>query len=510
MLEFQEVMVLDRNAEALGVPTSTLMENAGLVVAGFIKNRYIKAGKLKKSPPEIVIFCGPGNNGGDGFVAARYLHKEASVKIVLTASSEGIKTELAKHNFDKIPKDISVEANPSNEDTASILENANLIVDAMLGVGLTGELRSPYSDYIDLIIRSNLPVVAVDAPTGLGTPTALKPTHTVTFHDSKIGMNEDNSGEIVIAPIGIPEEAARYIGPGELVVYYPRPAEGSHKGQNGRLLIVGGGPYTGAPALAALAALRTGVDLVHIATPSRCVTPISAFSPNFIVHELKGSGGEFIGPEDQKKVMELCSFCDACVLGPGIGRNKATETFVKNFLGESEIPIVLDADGLFALSSMGENELKVPGKGWIITPHFTEFIRLVKTYLKQIVENDSNSEENLTPDSPDIEDLCKELSARLGAVVVLKGKEDIVCDSEHLKLNRTGNPGMTVGGTGDVLAGIIGALAAKNVSLYNSARIGTFLNGYAGDITWSELGPGLTSTDIIDKLPAVLTKFILF
>jgi NAD(P)H-hydrate epimerase len=382
----------------------------------------------------------------------------------------------------------------------------------MLGVGLAGELRKPYPEYIQVIMEAKAIVVSADAPTGLGTASFLKPDHTVTFHDTKTGMNFENSGNIVVIPIGIPVEAGLFIGPGELVSFYPHPSKPSHKGQNGRLLIVGGGPYTGAPALAGLAALRTGVDLVHIATPKTCKNTISSYSPNFIVHGLEGSDGDFIVPEDLFKILELCTRTDACVLGPGLGRDPLTLTFVRDLLERCPIPVILDADGLAALESSRfgpdavDKETNKPKSGWIITPHFNEFKRI----MEQILNASSVQPVYDASQSPELGKQCKSLSWALGTVVVLKGGIDIVCESDKLKYNRTGNPGMTVGGTGDVLTGIIGALAAKNLDLYNCGRLGVFLNGSAGDLAWSDLGPGLTATDIIDYIPKVLTKFITF
>jgi NAD(P)H-hydrate epimerase len=508
MLEFNEVKALDRNSEALGVPTTTLMENAGKGTAGVIIEKYIESGVIKKSPPTVVIFCGPGNNGGDGYVCARYLKVKAEVKLVLSVAPNDIKTELAVSNFNRIAPECEVFAKPEVQDVKKVLKQGDLVVDALLGAGLSGELREPYTTYLNLIEDSGLPVVSVDAPTGLGTSKALVPKFTVTFHDVKIGMTPENSGEIIIVPIGIPEEAERYIGPGELAAYYPLPSKKSHKGQNGRLLIVGGGPYTGAPALAGLAALRTGVDLVHIATPAKSEPIIAGFTPNFIVHGLGKPGGDHIVPGDVEKIIDLAKQCDAVVLGPGTGRHPDTYRAVLDILKECSIPVVLDADGLSAVSRDFLNEYDRSKLKWLVTPHYNEFLRLSDAAFEDRKKNDDASSKSLI--GTELESRCSELSNKLCAVIVLKGKEDIVCDRDNLKINRTGNPGMTVGGTGDVLAGIIGALAAKKVDLYNSGRMGVFISGYAGDLCWKELGTGLTATDIINKIPRVLTEFISF
>jgi NAD(P)H-hydrate epimerase len=502
LLEFKEVHVLDKNAEALGVPTLDLMENAGAGIADFIVERFVGKPDFSEKKPKVLFFCGVGNNGGDGFVAARHLKDKVDAKIILTAGVESLRTELAKTNFDKISLKMKVIPKPKQQKVNELLMDSDIIVDAMLGVGLTGELRKPYDTYVKLINGSEKVIISVDAPTGLGTQSVIKPAHTITFHDSKIGMNEKNSGEIIVTPIGIPEDAVRNIGPGELIVYYPHPVKGSHKGQNGRLLIVGGGPYTGAPSLAALAALRTGVDLVHIATPARSSDVIAGYSPNFIVHGLEGAGGYYLSPDDIEKVVELAGLCDACVIGPGIGREHATMEFVRGVLGRLKIPVVLDADGLSAISDLAASVENRPEKGWVVTPHYNEFLNLSKAVLKEDIKGKLDGKE--------LEDHLRVLSAKLGVVIVLKGAEDIVCAGNLLKFNKTGNPGMTVGGTGDVLAGIIGAMASKNINPYNAGRIGVFISGSAGDIVWKEKGPGITATDIIDAIPKVITSHIKF
>jgi len=503
MLEFKEIHVLDKNAEALGIPTATLMENAGRGVADFIKTRLMGSPEFKAKKPKLVFFCGPGNNGGDGFVAARYLEKDAEITMVLTTDKAGLRTELSKMNFEKIKDRFKIITKPKPDHAKNLLDSSDIIIDAILGIGISGELREPYTTYVKLLNSSGKTIVSVDAPTGLGTASSVKPGYTVTFHDIKVGMAEENSGEIVVVPIGIPDDAVRFIGPGELVVHYPPPAKNSHKGQNGRLLIVGGGPYTGAPALTAMAALRTGADLVHLAVPSKIKDIVAGYSPNFIVHELDGSGGYFIGTEDKKKVVRLAGMCDACVLGPGIGREAATLEFVKSVFPQMEIPVVVDADGLNAITTDVAEPARRPKKGWVLTPHYNELRRLCKNVMDSDLPADK-------PEGDELMEPVRSLSVMLGAAIAVKGEIDIVCAGKLLKYNRTGNPGMTTGGTGDVLTGIIGALVSKGVMPYNAARLGVFISGSAGDLVWQKKGPALTATDVVEAIPEVLMKYIEF
>ena len=464
MISPAESKVLDINAEALGIATESLMESAGKGLADYVIDNF--------EPSKILIVCGTGNNGGDGSVAARYLKEKGwDVTLALVKSREDIKSQLFLRNLEKLPEGVPVVENAGPD----AITGFPLILDGMLGTGLKDPPREPYGGLVNAINRSEAKVVSIDVPSGLGTELAVKPHATVTFHDSKDGMTPENSGEIKVVDIGIPKEAGDYVGPGEFV-FYPVPDEKSHKGQNGRLLIVGGGPYTGAPALSAMAALRTGADLVWLAVPDGCYQIIASYSPNFIVKPLPG---DCLAPEHLQLIHGLLEEVDAVLIGPGLGRDERTVKAVRQLLSEIGKPAVLDADGLFALSEGQRTILNGPA---VLTPHKKEFERLA-----------GNNETDVA-----------KLANMLGATLVLKGPEDIISDGQHMKKNSTGNAAMSVGGTGDVLAGIIGALLAKGVEPYNAGRIGAYLSGRAGDHAFEELGYSLTATDVIANIPEAL------
>jgi NAD(P)H-hydrate epimerase len=478
MIPFKEVNVLDINSAYLGIPTSQLMENAGEKTAKTAMERFEIKGK------KIAVICGPGNNGGDGYVAARYLSDNCEVALFLVKPEGSIRSEISKANFEKIKGKITVL-------DASILkkniESTSLIIDCMLGIGISGEIRDPYLSCIKQVNELDIPVLSVDVPSGLGAKDSVQPKITVTFHDTKEGMTKENSGEIVIADIGIPKDAERFCGPGEFV-FYPKPKLNSHKGDNGRLLVIGGGPYSGAPALAGLSAYRIGVDLVHIATPKKTYKIIASYSPNFIVHKL--SGKVFV-KEDLEVVFGLLDKVDAVVLGPGIGDHPDTSSAVLEFIKAYNKPLVIDADAIKAISS---NPDVLKGKSGIITPHAGEFRIL--------------NGENIEADLEKRTEQVKALSGKLGVTILLKGEIDIISDGKYIKLNKTGNPAMSVGGTGDVLAGLCGGMLSKGISPYASARIGAFTNGTAGDLAFKDLGFSMMATDVIDKIPIVLNSFI--
>jgi NAD(P)H-hydrate epimerase len=471
MIPTSESRVLDINSEALGMPAAALMENAGKGIADYI------IANLEKS--KLLVVCGTGNNGGDGAVAARYLRDNGwTVTLALVRSKTDVKSRLLMQNLEKLPRDVTVTENTGPE----FADGFSILLDCMLGTGLKDPPREPYAAWIRALNDSEAKVISVDVPSGLGTPLAVKPGITITMHDSKEGMNRENSGEIAVVDIGIPGEAVEYVGPGEFV-HYPVPRKDSHKGQNGRLLIVGGGPYTGAPALSAFAALRTGVDLVWIAVPEGCHEVVASYSPDFIVKSLEGN---FLSPENLPSLNGMMDEADAVLIGPGLGREEDTVSAVCQFVREVDKPMVVDADALYAISTLDDLTFSNPT---VITPHGREFERLAGG----IPANDGTA---------------SELARKLGAAVVLKAPVDIISDGDRIKKNRTGNAAMSVGGTGDVLAGIIAGLLAKGVGPFDAGRMGTYLNGRAGDVAFDIMGHSLTATEVTASIPLVLKDLL--
>jgi ADP-dependent NAD(P)H-hydrate dehydratase / NAD(P)H-hydrate epimerase len=482
MLTPRDVHILDQNAAYLGIPTSDLMENAGSAVAEFVKTTFPKAKK-------ILVFCGPGNNGGDGFVAARLLTEHHKVTVIPLLTEK--LSPLARATYEKLTRTTAtIVKDPAN--LATLIKDADVLIDGLLGIGLSGELREPFTTVVKAINAARHPaVVSIDVPSGLGTSLAVAARATVTFHDIKQDMNPKNSGIIKTVDIGIPSDARTFVGPGDLNVYYPRPDPGSHKGQNGIVLVIGGGPYTGAPALSGLAALRTGCDLAFIATPKRAWQVVSSYSPNLIVHDLTS---DMLVAEDFSVIANLLSRADAVIIGPGLGSHPKTTQAVGSILSElytRNRPLVVDAD---AIASLRDNP---PGSRHcpiIVTPHAGEFTKLTG--------------EVLPGDVPGRIERVQTQAKRLGIVICLKGPTDIVSDGTSTRLNRVHNVAMSVGGTGDVLTGIIGALMSKGVSPFEAARAGLFLNGAAGNEVFAKKSYGLLATDLIEEIPSILRKYL--
>jgi hydroxyethylthiazole kinase-like uncharacterized protein yjeF len=486
----RDMRALELNAEYFGVSRLLLMENAGHNVALEVSSRF----KPQKS---VVVFCGLGGNGGDGFVAARHLSCMGfKIKVTLAGKAKEISDKAALENWRALQflKDaIHVE---EVYDSAFVPKmTADIVIDALLGTGAKGSLRPPILQLVEGINEMDAFRVAVDVPTGVDSDTgevsndAVKADLTITFHRSKKGLEKAKKyvGELVVKSIGLPKDFEQFAGPGDvMLVAKPRPSE-SHKGDFGRLLVVGGSEtFSGAPTLVAQAALRTGVDLVYVAAPEKTAYAISSLSPDLITIKLEG---KHVNPSNLNRLRPYVEGSDAVVLGPGLELHPETGEAVKELVETVEDagkPLLLDADGLKAFAKF-KRKLGVP---LMLTPHAGEYAILTG---KKPPE--SLSEKVLE---------VQRTAARLNATVLLKGPVDVVSDGKRVKLNFTGNPGMTVGGTGDVLSGIAGAFLAQKADCFGAAVAGAFVNGAAGDFVFEEMGPHMVATDLIRHIPSVL------
>ncbi|MDP6157056.1 MAG: NAD(P)H-hydrate dehydratase [Candidatus Thermoplasmatota archaeon] len=492
MLEFKEIHVLDRNSEFFGIPTSELMENAGKGAAEAISERNDLKGK------KVCILAGKGNNGGDGIVLARYLHKLCKVTLIL-AYPKDQGSALSLMNLEKVPKKVTMVVTPEIKKVGSIIYESDIVVDALLGIGVSSEPREPIKGIIETLKSikegnggEKPHVVSLDVSTGIGTDTTVRPDLTVTFHETKIGMTHENSGEIVVKDIGVPEMAGTHVGPGEFG-YYPKNSITSHKGDNGVVMVVGGGPYVGAPVLASLAALRSGADLVHLFVPRYIYHPATSFSPDLIVHPIgEFEDSDYFATDSVQECIEFSKKCDSVVIGPGLGRHQETWKAVGRFISGVKKPLVVDADALYLLKHR-TNVL------WhtetILTPHMGEFMRLFE--LKVQPKN-----------FKDLIKMVQRKAALINTTILLKGRMDIITDGKDMRFNETGHPAMTTGGTGDVLSGILGALLARGMSTFHAARLGAFISGVAGERAATEKSFGLVASDVVEKIPELLVEYV--
>jgi NAD(P)H-hydrate epimerase len=486
----REMRALELNSEYFGVSRLRLMETAGHNVALEVASRF----KPEKS---VAVFCGLGGNGGDGFVAARHLLAMGfKVTVILAGKAKEISDKAASENWEALQS--LKNAMPICEvyDTALIPDmTADIVIDALLGTGTKGKLKPPILQLVKKINTLNAFRVAVDVPTGIDAETgevlgdAVKAHLTITFHETKQGFEKARKyvGELVVKGLGLPRQFEEFSGPGDvLMVTKPRPSE-SHKGDFGRLLVIGGSEtYSGAPTLVTLAALRTGVDLAYLAAPEETAYAISSMCPDLITIKLEG---KHLNSGDMPVLKKYIETVDAVAMGPGLGLHAETKKAVKAIIEAVEDagkPLLLDADGLKAFAEF-ERKLKIP---LVLTPHAGEYAILAGKKLP----------EDLKAKVAEVQ----KTAAKLGAVILLKGAVDVVADGKRFKLNFTGNPGMTVGGTGDVLSGVVGAFLAQKVDPFEAAVAGAFVNGAAGDFVFEEKGYHMVASDLIDWIPRVL------
>ena len=475
MIPAREVRVLDANAEALGVPRKQLMESSGNAVARTVRD-------LADPGASVAVVCGRGNNGGDGLVAARFL-SDYDVSVHLLGRAETITTRIAAENWDALGR-AETDAREVRDSTALDLGTPDLVVDAMLGTGIAGPLREPERTAARRMNDSGATVLSVDVPSGVDADTgeahagAVDADHVVTFHDSKPGL-EGLDATVRVEPIGIPEAAETFVGPGDLLRLDRDPQ--SHKGDHGEVLVVGGGPYTGAPTLAARAALRAGADLVRVACPEGIAREVQGFSEDLIVRPF---AGEHLVPGHVQRVLAMANEHDTVVLGPGLGSDEGSLEAVGSFLESYAGTAVVDADALQVVPDVETDATLV------CTPHQGELEKM----------GGETSE-----DWRERADLVERFAADLGHVLLVKGAYDVISDGERTRVNRTGNPGMTVGGTGDVLAGVTGALSCV-LPPEHAASVAAFANGRAGDTVVDERGFGLLATDLIDAIPGALRR----
>lgn len=448
----ERMRAVDKNAMHLGVKGLQLMESAG---AGLAK------AALRYSPDIVLILCGGGNNGGDGFVVARHLQREAEVHVVFP--KDGVKTPDAFENL-KILKHCAVTLHPVScpgdvEGILGLYESAGVIIDAILGTRAHGSLREPYSSMVKAVPLSGAKIISADLPTP-----GIIPDLVLGFHRPKAQGSEK-------VDIGIPFEAEIFTGPGDLSILPVKDAS-AHKGVGGRVLVIGGGPYQGAPYLAGMAALRAGADIVRVASP--VVLPF----PDIIVEELEGP---CISESHLEDIIRLIEDSDAVVCGCGLGE-WSHDVVTKAALYMKKA--VFDADALRKPLPAAEET--------IYTPHTGELERIAGFCPSGTLFERAKA-------------LCTIAGGLRGSpTVLLKGETDIITDGSRVRFNRTGHSSMTTGGTGDVLAGICGALLCR-LPAFETACIASYLNGCAGMATGREKGDGMIASDLLDKIPQALS-----
>ncbi len=487
-LTAREMKAIEMNSEYLGVSKLQLMENAGKVVASSVFERYNKKSK-------VTIVCGPGGNGGDGFVTARHLASSGFKPEVLILGNpeKNISSEayVNLRSIQQMKRTIEITYIRDSSEIKSF--KSDVIIDAIFGTGTRGLLKAPYYEMVNKINVSDAFIISIDNPTGVNVDTgeilgnAVKADLIIALHRKKKFLQKSQFNKNFIeSSIGIPPEAELYAGPGDVyLASRPRSLE-SHKGDHGSLLVIGGSEtYSGAPALTSMSAYSTGVDLVYVATPESISDIVAGFSPSLINVKLKGSR---LNIKNAQNVISLLDKVSAVVIGPGLGLHPETQIAVLDIienLEKQKIPVLIDADALKCYP----NKRKISTEA-IFTPHLKEFEILTKKSARGSLEEKSS--------------VVKKEASNLDGTILLKGNIDIISDGSKIRYNYTGNPGMTVGGTGDVLSGIAGAYLAQTISPFQSSVAASFINGMAGDFVAHKKGHHLKPEDIIEEIPYVI------
>jgi NAD(P)H-hydrate epimerase len=503
ILTADEMRTVDRvTAERFGVASLELMHHAGLAVARFVLREY--PGRQR-----ITILCGKGNNGGDGFVAARELDAAGrTVRVLLLGDPADLKSD-AKAAFDEMtlaPVLAPDEAALDSSEVRSLLGSADLLIDAVVGTGFTPPLRGVAATLRNRVNALKAPVVAVDLPSGWDADSraftsdgTFPADAVVTFTAPKLAhvfgnLTGSSTGPIVVAPIGSPEEAIvsatnlTWAGASKAVAEQPRTPD-SNKGLYGHVLITAGGRgKSGAPAMASLAALRAGAGLVTAAVPASILPLVAAITPELMTLPLReGPSGEIdksnLEPEPLRQLTERAT---VIAMGPGMGPEP--EAFVLGLLEKTDLPIVLDAD---ALNILAKHPDKLNGRGrtMVITPHPGEMARLAGISTKEVQSRR--------------EPLAREFAQKHNVTVVLKGWRTLIAHPNgRMAINTTGNPGMAKGGSGDILTGIVAALLAQFPQHVEQAiEAAVYLHGLAADFALRQQDEHtLLATDTVGHL----------
>ncbi len=509
----EQMQILDqRTIHEAKIPGTTLMERAG---AGVVTHLLQAFGSPKGK--KVVIFCGKGNNGGDGLVVARLLKsKGAHVHVILMTPYKELSHD-AKAMYRRLPKKAGtalILIQPPEKTLRALMQKAHILIDALLGTGLSSRIRAPYTTAIETINASTAFTLSVDIPSGLDGQTgailgtAVRADLTVTLGYPKIGLYVgsavDQTGPIKMVDIGIPPEYIPELAPPthllskDLVkpLIPPRPSS-AHKGTFGHAGIVAGSPgKSGAAALAGLGALKTGAGLVTVATPQSAAPILESKLLEVMTASMPETPEHQLGMEALGALSSFIKHKSALAFGPGLGVSSSTSELLRTLLPQLNAPCVLDADALNNLAPHLKvlASMKMPP---ILTPHPGEMARLLATSSTQTIQADRIG-------------VARTFATKHHVVLVLKGARTVIAEPHgQVAICPTGNPGMASAGMGDVLTGMIVGLLAQGLTAWDAARVGVYLHGLAGDLAASNMGlHALIARDLFTAIPHALTQTV--
>lgn len=507
----QQRQIDKKSIEDFGIPALILMENAGRSAAEKI-GELLKQQHKEVQRPTVLILCGSGNNGGDGFCIARHLYAQCFVRIAWVGEKEKMSSETLT-NFRVAEKmGIPMAHIASELDVKTLTTDTHCIIDALIGVGGSEDLRGIITFLLDKVSGmwdslGQLPTmvddtlrIAIDVPTGLNAltgsvhPSAFRADHTITMITPKIGMliNEgiEFCGTIHSVSIGEPEslrsmyEEFAVLEKSDIRAFLPKRSRKTSKFDYGRVVVIGGShSMPGAPCLAAHAALKSGAGLVELYSP--VIHP--HLIPEVMPHILRANSEGGIASEELSRLLDSTLKADVIVIGPGLGKSAETLEMIREliFSVDARKPMIIDADGLSAIRN--EDILR---KSVVLTPHIGEYARLVHKQRDEVSRN--------------IITEAQESALSMNCTILIKNVPTVISNGKKTILNTHGNPGMATAGTGDVLSGIIGALLAQNISPFYAAALGAFIHSEAGDCAAQYSSEEtLIASDIISSLHTV-------
>ena len=494
-----EMSRADNGAQELGVSGTVLMERAGAAMAQVLLESY--------APLRALVVCGGGNNGGDGFVIARELHR-AGVEVSVVATKDEYQGD-PKTNLEVL-QNLGVEIH-GPELLDERLDGTDLVVDALLGTGFSGEVREKEAALIRQLNDAGVTTIAVDVPSGVDGSTgevqgdAIQADLTVCAHAAKIGCvispGREHAGEVAVVDIGIPPEAdaeptVTWTDAGSLRGLVPRTAEPAHKYSAGALLVVAGTyQVTGAPVMVVEGAQRTGCGIISLATAQSAAAAVDLQLTEALVYGVPEDDAGQMNSGALDQILEQAQRATALVVGPGMGTGEESRKLIEGILREVEAPILLDADAISNLS--GSDALSRRTGPTIVTPHPGELSRLMETGTKDISARRLHS--------------AREAAQKHGCCVLLKGSDTIVAEDERVAVNSTGNVALATAGTGDVLSGVIGALLSRGMDAYDAARAGAWVHGRASELWIEETGlpsESFIATDLLPYLPRAVSEVL--